>query len=131
MNNCIRKAFICIYLMTTYSISLKALSYCFLDDFSKGMLTGTISRDTDGKFHVAAIYHNQEGLIVETRQTAQDDALLCQKTTYSFTKNPQTMVTQIKKSGVDSSKKHPKDIVKVKNPNEFVNNLQKNINRRK
>ena len=103
MNNCIRKAFICIYLMTTYSISLKALNYCFLDDFSKGMLTGTISRDTDGKFHVAAIYHNQEGLIVETRQTVQDDALLCQKTTYSFTKNPQTMVTQIKKSGVDKT----------------------------
>lgn len=37
MNNCIRKAFICIYLMTTYSISLKALNYCFLDDFSKGI----------------------------------------------------------------------------------------------
>ena len=33
----------------------------------------------------------------------QDDALLCQKTTYSFTKNPQTMVTQIKKSGVDKT----------------------------
>lgn len=73
------------------------------ESFSKGMLTGTISRDTDGKFHVAAIYHNQEGLIVETRQTMQDDALLCQKTTYSFTKNPQTMVTQIKKSGVDKT----------------------------
>ncbi|MCW4129654.1 hypothetical protein ONT16_15660 [Prevotella copri] len=73
------------------------------ESFSKGMLTGTISRDTDGKFHVAAIYHNQEGLIVETRQTVQDDALLCQKTTYSFTKNPQTMVTQIKKSGVDKT----------------------------
>ena len=37
MNNCIRKAFICIYLMTTYRISLKALNYCFLDDFSKGI----------------------------------------------------------------------------------------------
>ena len=73
------------------------------ESFSKGMLTGTISRDTDGKFHVAAIYHNQEGLIVETRQTVQDDALMCQKTTYSFTKNPQTMVTQIKKSGVDKT----------------------------
>ena len=35
--------------------------------------------------------------------------------------SPSTLKRQLE----ESSKKHPKDIVKVKNPNEFVNNLQK------
>ena len=71
--------------------------------YSKGALTGTISRDTDGKFLVAAIYHNQEGLVVETRQSMPDDALLCQRTTYSFTKKPLTIETQVKKEGIEKT----------------------------
>ena len=31
----------------------------------------------NGKFLVSAIYHNQEALVVETRLTMPDDALLC------------------------------------------------------
>ena len=71
--------------------------------YSKGALTGTISRDTDGKFLVAAIYHNQEGLVVETRQSMPDDALLCQRTTYSFTKKPLIIETQVKKEGIEKT----------------------------
>lgn len=82
-------------LSTTSSSSKKS--------YSKGALTGTISRDTDGKFLVAAIYHNQEGLVVETRQSMPDDALLCQRTTYSFTKKPQTIETQVKKEGIEKT----------------------------
>lgn len=80
-------------LSTTSSSSKKS--------YSKGALTGTISRDTDGKFLVAAICHNQEGLVVETRQSMPDDALLCQRTTYSFTKKPLTIETQVKKEGIE------------------------------
>ena len=36
------------------------------ESYSKGALTGTISRTTDGKFLVSAIYHNKEGQVVET-----------------------------------------------------------------
>ena len=82
-------------LSTTSSSSKKS--------YSKGALTGTISRDTDGKFLVAAIYHNQEGLVVETRQSMPDDALLCQRTTYSFTKKPLTIETQVKKEGIEKT----------------------------
>lgn len=82
-------------LSTTSSSSKKS--------YSKGALTGTISRDTDGKFLVAAIYHNQEGLVVETRQSMSDDALLCQRTTYSFTKKPLTIETQVKKEGIEKT----------------------------
>lgn len=82
-------------LSTTSSSSKKS--------YSKGALTGTISRDTDGKFLVAAIYHNQEGLVVETKQSMPDDALLCQRTTYSFTKKPLTIETQVKKEGIEKT----------------------------
>lgn len=82
-------------LSTTSSSSKKS--------YSKGALTGTISRDTDGNFLVAAIYHNQEGLVVETRQSMSDDALLCQRTTYSFTKKPLTIETQVKKEGIEKT----------------------------
>lgn len=82
-------------LSTTSSSSKKS--------YSKGALTGTISRDTDGKFLVAAIYHNQEGLVVETRQSMPDDALLCQRTTYSFTKKPLIIETQVKKEGIEKT----------------------------
>ena len=82
-------------LSTTSSSSKKS--------YSKGALTGTISRDTDGKFLVAAICHNQEGLVVETRQSMPDDALLCQRTTYSFTKKPLTIETQVKKEGIEKT----------------------------
>lgn len=82
-------------LSTTSSSSKKS--------YSKGALTGTISRDTDGKFLVAAICHNQEGLVVGTRQSMPDDALLCQRTTYSFTKKPLTIETQVKKEGIEKT----------------------------
>ena len=71
--------------------------------YSKGVLTGTINRDTDGKFLVSSIFHNQEGLVVETRQTMPDEALLCQRTTYSFTKKPLTIETQVKKEGIEKT----------------------------
>ncbi len=85
------------------SQNLAATSSDTKESYGKGALTGTISRDTDGNFLVSAIYHNQEGLVVETRQTMPDDALLCQKTTYSFTKNPLTIETQVKKGGINKS----------------------------
>ena len=73
------------------------------ESYSKGALTGTISRTTDGKFLVSAINHNKEGLVVETRQTMPNDALLCQSTNYSFTKKPLTIETQVKKGEIDKS----------------------------
>ncbi len=85
------------------SLDLASTSSDTKETYSKGMLTGTISRDTEGKFLVAAIYHDQEGLVVETRQAMQDDAFLCQKTAYSFTKQPQTIETQVKKGGIDKT----------------------------
>ena len=85
------------------SQNLSATSSSSKKSYSKGALTGTISRDTDGKFLVAAIYHNQEGLVVETRQSMPDDALLCQRTTYSFTKKPLTIETQVKKEGIEKT----------------------------
>lgn len=85
------------------SQDLSATSSSSKESYSKGALTGTISRDTDGKFLVAAIYHNQEGLVVETRQSMPDDALLCQRTTYSFTKKPLTIETQVKKEGIEKT----------------------------
>ena len=85
------------------SQNLSATSSSSKKSYSKGALTGTISRDTDGKFLVAAIYHNQEGLVVETRQSMSDDALLCQRTTYSFTKKPLTIETQVKKEGIEKT----------------------------
>lgn len=85
------------------SQDLSATSSSSKKSYSKGALTGTISRDTDGKFLVAAIYHNQEGLVVETRQSMSDDALLCQRTTYSFTKKPLTIETQVKKEGIEKT----------------------------
>lgn len=85
------------------SQNLSATSSSSKKSYSKGALTGTISRDTDGKFLVAAIYHNQEELVVETRQSMPDDALLCQRTTYSFTKKPLTIETQVKKEGIEKT----------------------------
>lgn len=85
------------------SQNLSATSSSSKKSYSKGALTGTISRDTDGKFLVAVIYHNQEGLVVETRQSMPDDALLCQRTTYSFTKKPLTIETQVKKEGIEKT----------------------------
>lgn len=85
------------------SQNLSATSSSSKKSYSKGALTGTISRDTDGKFLVAAIYHNQEGLVVETRQSMPDDALLCQRTTYSFTKKPLIIETQVKKEGIEKT----------------------------
>ena len=85
------------------SQNLSATSSSSKKSYSKGALTGTISRDTDGKFLVAVIYHNQEGLVVETRQSMSDDALLCQRTTYSFTKKPLTIETQVKKEGIEKT----------------------------
>lgn len=85
------------------SQNLSATSSSSKKSYSKGALTGTISRDTDGKFLVAAICHNQEGLVVETRQSMSDDALLCQRTTYSFTKKPLTIETQVKKEGIEKT----------------------------
>ena len=85
------------------SQDLSTTSSSSKESYSKGALTGTISRDTDGKFLVAAIYHNQEGLVVETRQSMPDDALLCQRTTYSFTKKPLTIETQVKKEGIEKT----------------------------
>ena len=85
------------------SQDLSTTSSSSKESYSKGALTGTISRDTDGKFLVAAIYHNQEGLVVETRQSMSDDALLCQRTTYSFTKKPLTIETQVKKEGIEKT----------------------------
>lgn len=85
------------------SQNLSATSSSSKKSYSKGALTGTISRDTDGKFLVAVIYHNQEGLVVETRLSMPDDALLCQRTTYSFTKKPLTIETQVKKEGIEKT----------------------------
>ena len=85
------------------SQNLSATSSSSKKSYRKGALTGTISRDTDGKFLVAAIYHNQEGLVVETRQSMPDDALLCQRTTYSFTKKPLIIETQVKKEGIEKT----------------------------
>lgn len=85
------------------SQDLSTTSSSSKESYSKGALTGTISRDTDGNFLVAAIYHNQEGLVVETRQSMPDDALLCQRTTYSFTKKPLTIETQVKKEGIEKT----------------------------
>lgn len=85
------------------SQDLSTTSSSSKESYSKGALTGTISRDTDGKFLVAAIYHNQEGWVVETRQSMPDDALLCQRTTYSFTKKPLTIETQVKKEGIEKT----------------------------
>ncbi len=61
------------------------------------------SKTTDGKFIISAFYHNQEGLVVEERQTMPDNALLCQRTTYSFTRKPLTIETQVKKGEIDKT----------------------------
>ena len=85
------------------SLDLATTSSDTKESYNKGALTGTISRTTDGKFLVSAIYHNQEGLVVETKQAMPDEALLSQRTTYSFTRKPLTIETQVKKGEIDKT----------------------------
>ena len=70
------------------------------EEYSMGLLTGSVSADTNGNPLVSVYYHDMRGQVIESMQTMPDDALLSQTLSYSFTKNPLSIVSTINKDGV-------------------------------
>ena len=54
---------------------------------------------TDGKPLVSVYYHDLKGQVIASKQTLPDDALLSQNMTYSFTKQPLEIISEIFKNG--------------------------------
>ena len=73
------------------------------EEYSKGSLTGTVSMDTDGKPLVSVYYHDLKGQVIASKQTLPDDALLSQNMTYSFTKQPLEIISEIFKNGISTT----------------------------
>ena len=73
------------------------------EEYSKGSLTGTVSMATDGKPLVSVYYHDLRGQVIASKQTMPDDALLSQNMTYSFTKQPLEIISEIFKSGISTT----------------------------
>ena len=73
------------------------------EEYSKGSLTGTVSMATDGKPLVSVYYHDLKGQVIASKQTLPDDALLSQNMTYSFTKQPLEIISEIFKNGISTT----------------------------
>ncbi len=73
------------------------------EQYSKGSLTGTVSMATDGKPLVSVYYHELKGQVIASKQTLPDDALLSQNMTYSFTKQPLEIISEIFKNGISTT----------------------------
>lgn len=73
------------------------------EEYSKGSLTGTVSMATDGKPLVSVYYHDLKGQVIASKQTLPDDALLSQNMTYSFTKQPLEIISEIFKNGMSAT----------------------------
>jgi len=70
------------------------------EKYNKGLQTGNICIDTNGKLLVSAYYHNAEGLVVLSKQTMIGDALHTQTTSYTFTKKPQMVKEQVNNGNI-------------------------------
>ena len=73
------------------------------EQYSKGSLTGIVSMATDGKPLVSVYYHELKGQVIASKQTLPDDALLSQNRTYSFTKQPLEIISEIFKNGISTT----------------------------
>ena len=73
------------------------------EQYSKGSLTGTVCMATDGKPLVSVYYHDLRGQVIASKQTLPDDALLSQNMTYSFTKQPLEIISEIFKNGISTT----------------------------
>ena len=73
------------------------------EQYSKGSLTGTVCMATDGKPLVSVYYHDLRGQVIASKQTLPDDALLSQNRTYSFTKQPLEIISEIFKNGISTT----------------------------
>ena len=73
------------------------------EEYSKGSLTGTVCMATDGKPLVSVYYHDLKGQVIASKQTLPDDALLSQNMTYSFTKQPLEIISEIFKNGISTT----------------------------
>ena len=73
------------------------------EQYSKGSLTGTVSMATDGKPLVSVYYHDLKGQVIASKQTLPDDALLSQNMTYSFTKQPLEIISELTKKGMSAT----------------------------
>ena len=73
------------------------------EQYSKGSLTGTVCMATDGKPLVSVYYHDLKGQVIASKQTLPDDALLSQNMTYSFTKQPLEIISEIFKNGISTT----------------------------
>ena len=73
------------------------------EQYSKGSLTGTVSMATDGKPLVSVYYHDLRGQVIASKQTMPDDVLLSQNMTYSFTKQPLEIISEIFKNGISTT----------------------------
>ena len=73
------------------------------EEYSKGSLTGTVSMATDGKPLVSVYYHDLKGQVIASKQILPDDALLSQNMTYSFTKQPLEIISEIFKNGISTT----------------------------
>ena len=73
------------------------------EQYSKGSLTGTVCMATDGKPLVSVYYHDLRGQVIASKQTMPDDVLLSQNMTYSFTKQPLEIISEIFKNGISTT----------------------------
>ena len=73
------------------------------EEYSKGSLTGTVSMATDGKPLVSVYYHDLRGQVIASKQTMPDDVLLSQNMTYSFTKQPLEIISELTKNGMSAT----------------------------
>ena len=73
------------------------------EQYSKGSLTGTVSMATDGKPLGSVYYHDLKGQVIASKQTLPDDALLSQNMTYSFTKQPLEIISELTKNGMSAT----------------------------
>ena len=73
------------------------------EQYSKGSLTGTVCMATDGKPLVSVYYHDLRGQVLASKQTMPDDVLLSQNMTYSFTKQPLEIISEIFKNGISTT----------------------------
>ena len=73
------------------------------EEYSKGSLTGTVCMATDGKPLVSVYYHDLRGQVLASKQTMPDDVLLSQNMTYSFTKQPLEIISELTKKGMSAT----------------------------
>ena len=73
------------------------------EKYNKGILTGSVINTTNDKLLTSAFYHNAEGLVVQSKQVLLDETLLTQTTSYTFTKKPLAITTQVTRGGMSKT----------------------------